>query len=38
MYSTRKRSEGGWRVRRMTWAPRRASSWTTVAPIPDVPP
>lgn len=38
MYSERKMSEGGWRVRRMTCAPRVASSRTTSAPIPDVPP
>lgn len=38
MYSTRKRSDGGCLVRRMIWAPRAASSWTTEAPMPDVPP
>lgn len=38
MYSTRKRSEGGCFVRRTTWACRAASSRTTHAPIPDVPP
>lgn len=38
MYSARKMSEGGCLVRRMIWAPRAASSWTTEAPMPDVPP
>ena len=38
MYSERKMSEGGWRVRRMTCAPRVANSRATSAPIPDVPP
>ncbi len=38
MCSTRNGSDGGCRVSKMTWAPRRASCSAVAAPMPDVPP